>query len=252
LSATSPRITPGCVEGHDEAGQAGGAGTALEVAEDGGVRRDLAVGDELLAAVQDVVVAVAARSEHADGVLGVLGDEQVAAGGVLGDGVAGEHRLVAAEHRQEPGLQARVAGEQDRRLPEHRGAEDERRAGALGCDLLERHSDAELAEAQAAVLLGHHQTEQAQLVAGAHEVPVEVVGGGLVVGARTGSDVVDGEGPCAVLELLHLGGSVVSVGWSSWSGRAKVVMAGAPFGIGRFGEGGRAQAGRPASAASPG
>src|SRR6266545_4076143 len=100
----------GLVQIDDEAGEPGRALVALEVGQHRGVRRQRAVGDELLLAVEQVVVAVAAGGHDAAGVDGVAGDNQVQAGQLLGDRVAAEHRVVTGEGRQVPGLQAGVAG----------------------------------------------------------------------------------------------------------------------------------------------
>ena len=129
------------------------------------------------------MVALAAGLHDVDRILGVLRDEQVAAGLVLGDGVAGEDDLVAAEQREEPGLQPGVAREQHRRLAEHGGAEDQRQSGVDGRELLERDGHAELAVAEAAELLRDDQTGQTEVVALLDQVPVEVGRVGLVEGA---------------------------------------------------------------------
>lgn len=142
---------------------------------------------------------------------GVFRDEQITTCLLLGDRVAGDHRVIAGEHRQVPRLQVPIARVQDRGLPEHRPTEDDRDAGVGGTELLERHRHAEHAQPQPAELCRNRYPVQADRVPLPDQFPVEVVRRGLVELLRSRQDHVLCEVADGGLPATDLGGRAVKI-----------------------------------------
>ena len=124
-----------------------------------------AVGDEGLAAVEHVVVALAHRARaHA---------ERVGAGARLGER-PGADRLAAAQSRQHAALLLRRAVARDRSDAQHgvRAVRERDRAGDAG-QLFHDQGRADVVAAAAAVLLGHQHAERADLAQAQEEVARE-------------------------------------------------------------------------------
>src|SRR5439155_396569 len=116
--------------------------------------RDAAVGDELLAAVQHVLVAVALRSR--------LHGRRIGAAARLRQRVRGD-LLARRERRTQPFLLFLGAGHEDRIAAERLHREDQRRAGASLRNLFDAHADGHARARDAAVLLGKWDAEDAVL-----------------------------------------------------------------------------------------
>jgi len=201
----------GEVEGHDQAREPDVRAAALHRPEHAGEAGDGPVGDHTLVPVHDVLVAVPPDRREPAGVAHVLRDHQVEPGLLVADRVAREDRAVAAEEREEPGLQVRVSREQDGSLREHRGAEHQGHAGAGGGQLLHREAHADQADPEPAELLRQHRPGQAQPVAPVHEVPREVVVGLLVQLERDRRHLGPRELADRVAEPADLRGELVEV-----------------------------------------
>ena len=182
--------------GLDDEGAHPLAATRLRIGqrEDADQVRDRSVGDESLAAVQDVVIAVT------DGAHPVGGD--VAAGGGLGQPEGGQP-LAGGEAREVAVLLLLVAGQQDRQGAELLNGGDQA-GGRVGArDLLDEDGLRDLVEGRPAVALREARAEQVLLREELLEVPGELLL--LVDLGGTGCDPLRGE-------LAHDGAQLVVIG----------------------------------------
>ena len=150
----------------DEGGDAGVARVRVGLREDGVEVRDAGVRDEALRAVEDVLVALAARRR--------AHRRAVGAGAGLGERVR-RQPLAARELRQVLLLLLVGAGELEPERAELLHREDERRRRADLPDLLDRDEREKRAGAEPAVLLVEEEAEDVVLAEELDDVPRELV-----------------------------------------------------------------------------